>query len=194
MLSAFDAHADFGILAPLQLTYDNNALAPWTRAVIGHLGDNPPAIVPVEWPEGSAMFIRRDLWLKLDGFDPIFSLYYEEVDLCRRARRTGYRSGVVTAGRYHHASGGSFDDAEAPERSLLKDLGQALYLLTEPRTSSFATHISLMIFILQRSRRWLTGKYPTFPQLCYRLAKLMWSKRHSIRAKRARDLKEEIAI
>lgn len=40
---------------------------------------------------GCFLLIRRDLWDALGGFDPRFTMYGEEVDLCIRARRRGAR-------------------------------------------------------------------------------------------------------
>lgn len=41
---------------------------------------------------GASFAIRRDLWEQLKGFDEGLFMYYEETDLCWRARLAGYRS------------------------------------------------------------------------------------------------------
>lgn len=40
---------------------------------------------------GASFAIRRDLWERLGGFDEGLYMYYEETDLCWRARLAGYR-------------------------------------------------------------------------------------------------------
>jgi N-acetylglucosaminyl-diphospho-decaprenol L-rhamnosyltransferase len=52
----------------------------------------PPAEAPsgVDWVTGCCLLVRRSCWRQLGGFDPDFFLYYEDVDLCRRARRLGW--------------------------------------------------------------------------------------------------------
>lgn len=45
----------------------------------------------VGWVMGACLFIRRDVFDALDGFDTDYFLYYEEVDLCHRVRETGAR-------------------------------------------------------------------------------------------------------
>ncbi len=44
----------------------------------------------VDWVTGCCLLVRRDCLEKLGGFDRDFFLYYEDVDLCRRARDQGW--------------------------------------------------------------------------------------------------------
>ncbi|MFZ2193850.1 MAG: glycosyltransferase [Candidatus Moraniibacteriota bacterium] len=43
----------------------------------------------VGWVAGTALFIRRELFKKIDGFDEQFFMYFEDVDLCLRVRKLG---------------------------------------------------------------------------------------------------------
>ncbi len=45
--------------------------------------------IDVDWVTGSAMFIRREVFQKVGGFDTNFFMYSEEVDLCRRIQDSG---------------------------------------------------------------------------------------------------------
>ncbi|MCX5688592.1 MAG: glycosyltransferase, partial [Planctomycetota bacterium] len=45
---------------------------------------------PVEWVSGASLMIRSSTFEQLGGFDESFFLYFEEVDLCRRARRSDW--------------------------------------------------------------------------------------------------------
>lgn len=44
----------------------------------------------VDWVTGCCLLVRRDCWDALDGCDEDFFLYYEDVDLCRRAHAAGW--------------------------------------------------------------------------------------------------------
>jgi GT2 family glycosyltransferase len=43
----------------------------------------------VDVVQGCFLLIRRELWERLGGFDPVFAMYGEEADLCARARALG---------------------------------------------------------------------------------------------------------
>ena len=44
----------------------------------------------VAWVTGGCLLVRRDCYEQLGGMDEKFFLYYEDVDLCRRARDAGW--------------------------------------------------------------------------------------------------------
>jgi GT2 family glycosyltransferase len=50
----------------------------------------PPPHGRVDWATGCCLLVRRQCWEDLGGLDPAFFLYYEDVDLCRRARAAGW--------------------------------------------------------------------------------------------------------
>ncbi|MDP3711751.1 MAG: glycosyltransferase [Mycobacteriales bacterium] len=58
----------------------------------------------VDYCSGAALLVRRSVWEALEGFDPAFEpAYYEDTDLCFRARERGWR--VVYQPRatvFHH--------------------------------------------------------------------------------------------
>lgn len=45
----------------------------------------------VDWAAGMFLLIRRKAMLAINGFDPNFFLYYEDVDLCARMRDQGWK-------------------------------------------------------------------------------------------------------
>ena len=79
----------------------------------------------ISWVIGAAMVIRRDLCLRLGGFDPAYFLYSEETDLCLRIRELGYEIGWMESIVVRHIGGESekgvdpFDTACRKLRGLL---------------------------------------------------------------------------
>ncbi len=51
---------------------------------------------------GCSFAVRRDVWQELGGLDEALYMYYEETDLCWRARLRGYRSVCVPCSVVHH--------------------------------------------------------------------------------------------
>ena len=62
---------------------------------------------PVEWVTGAALAIRRDVFQRLRGFDEAFFMYFEDKDLCARARDAGYEVWFEPAAEIVHQRGGS---------------------------------------------------------------------------------------
>lgn len=60
---------------------------------------------PVGWIQGSAMFIPAKIWWLLGGFDDRFWLYFEDMDLCRRAWVAGHKVIYDPAQSLMHAHG-----------------------------------------------------------------------------------------
>lgn len=49
------------------------------------------SIRDVDWMIGSCLMIRSDFYRNVGGFDEQFFMYFEDIDLCRRAWRAGFR-------------------------------------------------------------------------------------------------------
>lgn len=55
-----------------------------------------------EFISGCAMLIRKDVFKKIGLFDEDFFLYWEDVDFTVRARRTGFKSAIVSNSWAYH--------------------------------------------------------------------------------------------
>lgn len=60
-----------------------------------------------DWVSGSVILISCTNFIRLNGWDERYWLYYEDVDLCRRAALLGGRVGVYTRESVFHNHGGS---------------------------------------------------------------------------------------
>lgn len=65
----------------------------------------------VDYISGTAMMVRREVFEKVGLFYPGYFIYYEDVELCVRARGAGYRSVFVPAARIDHKESSSFGKA-----------------------------------------------------------------------------------
>jgi hypothetical protein len=66
---------------------------------------------PIEcaWVSGAAMFIRKEIFEKIGGFDENFFMYFEDIDLCKRARLVGYKVIYFPEFVINHFGGKSFE-------------------------------------------------------------------------------------
>ena len=74
---------------------------------------SPSRTTRTDMVSGGCMFVRRDLFLSLGGFDPDFFLYYEDADLCHRAAKMGqeiiYSPSVIIAHHGRNSFHGDYD-------------------------------------------------------------------------------------
>jgi N-acetylglucosaminyl-diphospho-decaprenol L-rhamnosyltransferase len=59
----------------------------------------------VDWVSGAAMMIRPEVFAAIGGLDENYFLFFEETDLCRRARQAGFATWYVPEGRVMHIGG-----------------------------------------------------------------------------------------
>ena len=61
---------------------------------------------------GADMMIRREVWDKISGFDPLFFMYYEDSDLCVRIKEQGYDIVNIPKAEIIHLEGKSFHETK----------------------------------------------------------------------------------
>ena len=69
-------------------------------------GYSPEIFFP-DWISGSVVLISRENYIKLNGFDEDFWMYFEDVDLCKRARNAGGEVAFCNSVTIEHNHGGS---------------------------------------------------------------------------------------
>ena len=133
MVEILDTRADVGVVGPrtvgadgaIQVSFGPD-LTPWNewrqrKLVRGVKAGEPAALRRAEslasvehqpaWVSGSCFLARRELLLRLDGFDEAFFLYEEDVDLCVRVRAAGARVLFTPRAEVVHHLGRSMDKA-----------------------------------------------------------------------------------
>jgi GT2 family glycosyltransferase len=82
----------------------------------------------VDFVSGADLFILRNIYDDVEGFDPDFFMYYEETDLQKRISRLGYQSFIINCKDIIHLDGGSFQDKLPFKRKMLMTNGLKLYI------------------------------------------------------------------
>ncbi len=78
-----------------------------TGRVVARTSDPGATESTVDAVAGAALALDLDLWSGLGGFDERFDFYFEDVDLCLRARAHGVRPLLVGSARIRHRGGGT---------------------------------------------------------------------------------------
>jgi N-acetylglucosaminyl-diphospho-decaprenol L-rhamnosyltransferase len=83
---------------------------PWTRS---YRQEGEVAERTAGWLSGSCVLLRREAWDSVDGFDPRYFMYFEDVDLGDRLERAGWLNVYVPEAEAVH-TGGHATERDAP--------------------------------------------------------------------------------
>lgn len=114
--------------------------------------------VPLLWATGAAFAIRREVFLDLGGFDEEFEFHMEEIDLCWRAQKAGYRCTIHPESVVYHLGGGSL--AKSNPRKTYYNYRNSLLMLVKNCSGNlfFTLFTRLSMDGISGIRSLLTGK------------------------------------
>jgi riboflavin kinase/FMN adenylyltransferase len=98
------------------------------------------------WASGAAMLVRTELFKEIGGFDKDFFAHQEEIDLCWRMKRAGYKIFVEPASIVYHLGGGTLD-YDNPRKVFLNFRNNLLMILknTKKRYVTFRFIMRLLL-------------------------------------------------
>jgi GT2 family glycosyltransferase len=148
ILSFFDNEPNIGIIQPKILDYKNKAYFEYAGAAGGYIDqfgypycrgrmfdtlekDNGQYNddVDIFWASGACLFIRKDIYRKLNGFDDDFFAHQEEIDLCWRAFNLGYTARYTSKSVVYHVGGATLNEGN-PRKTFL-NFRNSLLMLTK---------------------------------------------------------------
>ena len=108
----FNNNPNVGLISPLIVDEQNNeqknAYGGWPRLknlIFNKL--NKKIKNDIDWLSGCSLFIKKDLFKKINGFDENFFLYFEDIDLCKRASDLDYQCFLDRKTKVIHKGGKS---------------------------------------------------------------------------------------
>ena len=126
LISYMDSHPDTAACAPKLLAYDRRDTFEYAGAAGGFIDaygypfcrgriltaterDEGQYDTPVNlfWATGAALMVRAELYEKAGGLNELFFAHMEEIDLCWRLQRMGYRIANVPSSTVYHVGGGA---------------------------------------------------------------------------------------
>ena len=109
LLEALDSTPDAGIVGPLVVHSRETGWVSAGGVVRPSRVQSAPLHEPrsdqphdVDWIDGCCMVLRASALRDVDGFDDRFFIYFEETDLCTRARQAGWRVRLVPDAEIDH--------------------------------------------------------------------------------------------
>ena len=84
--------------------------------------------IPIFWASGACFFIRKEVFRKLNGFDPDFFAHQEEIDLCWRAFNLGYQTKFTYKSTVYHVGGATLQQSN-PKKTFLNFRNSLLMLV-----------------------------------------------------------------
>ncbi len=136
MVQYLDDHRDVGVVGPYTLNTDGTMqstrrrfptlalaffestwlqpFAPKSMLDYYYVNDAPElATVDVDWVQGSALMLRREVYEQIGGLDTGYVMFSEELDWCQRAKDEGWRVVFLPNAQIIHHGGRSTDQVTA---------------------------------------------------------------------------------
>lgn len=140
--------ASFDIAAPLIYHYPEKHLL-WSQGnfyntFFGLVRNRPIPYLPrdVFYLTGCCLFVRKEVFDSIGLFDDSFFMYGEDVEFCHRARKSGFRLGVVKdAEIYHRANASSQHNSLFYEYHINRGHFLLSKKLTESRIEYFLSYL-----------------------------------------------------
>jgi GT2 family glycosyltransferase len=147
ILTIFDNEPNTGIIQPKILDYKNKDYFEYAGAAGGYIDQYGYPFcrgrifesiekdhrqyddqTEIFWASGACFFIRKEIYRKLNGFDPDFFAHQEEIDLCWRAFNLGYSTKYTSKSVVYHVGGATLNQSN-PKKTFLNFRNSLLMLL-----------------------------------------------------------------
>lgn len=110
-LFAIQEDGDFGLVGLFQLRYDGSGIDPVFRRFLPDLWFDDfykrqqGTMYEVDFVPAAAILIKRRALEQVGGFDPLYFMYKEDRDLCRRLQLAGWKIGLAARSVVRHHCG-----------------------------------------------------------------------------------------
>jgi len=143
IIKPFMEKEDIVLAAPIHYTYDGRSIEPifirWYLTqcpdlIVDALDCKLKTFYEVEYISGACFAIKTEFIKKYGFFDPIYFMYSEDEDLCRRVRYLGYRIVIVPRAKFrHYHSHTQADEKDKRRIRLWRRNSTAIFLLKNIR-------------------------------------------------------------
>jgi hypothetical protein len=153
IIDFMDAHQQVAACQPKILAYNNKSKFEYAGACGGYIDkfgypfcrgrifdvceedhNQYNDIKEIFWATGACMFVRAEVFEKLNGFDEDFFAHMEEIDLCWRMQNTGHEIFVVPQSVVYHVGGGTLNKSN-PKKTFLNFRNNLITILKNDSSS-----------------------------------------------------------
>ena len=147
----------------------------------------------VFWASGACLLIRSECFTKTGGFDPLFFAHMEEIDLCWRLNRMGYKIVACGKSEVFHVGGGTLPHNN-PKKTYLNFRNNLILLYKNLPSKHFIGVIFLRLLLdgLAGFRFLLSFSFGHI--LAILKAHLFFYYNFRVIAKKKKEFKEEVGV
>ena len=118
--------------------------------------------IDVDWASGACMVVKASVFHQLAGFDSDFFAHMEEIDLCWRMRKSGWKIGYTGAAEVYHLGGATLDRASPKKMYLNIRNSLSMIYKNEPKArfawvfivKSLLEHLAAITFASQGKKEY----------------------------------------
>lgn len=139
MIAVCEQNREIGIASPLQMNYDGSQIDPHFRRLYNlksdtiDVNEDPfKGSLEVDTVIGASMLFRTTVIKAIGGFDPIYFLYHEEADLCRRTKYHGFQIHIIPKAVVYHKHIQLFPKEMTFKAKFSSTYGYYIYTLKNP--------------------------------------------------------------
>jgi len=97
------------------------------------------------WASGACLFVRKEIFNKLNGFDEVFFAHMEEIDLCWRINNLGFDVKFTYQSVVYHVGGATLNNS-SPKKTYL-NFRNSLYTLTKNANDNIFLTLITRLFL-----------------------------------------------
>jgi GT2 family glycosyltransferase len=102
-------------------------------------------IADIFWASGACLFIRKNIFIELNGLDERFFAHMEEIDLCWRAKNLEYAIKYVGQSTIYHVGGATLKNTN-PKKTYL-NFRNSLFTLTKNTSKNLFTTLFVRLIL-----------------------------------------------
>jgi GT2 family glycosyltransferase len=165
IIEFMDKNPDVSACQPKILSYNNKSLFEYAGACGGFIDkygypfcrgrifdfcetDNGQynSIKEIFWATGACMFVRAEVFKKLNGFDEDFFAHMEEIDLCWRMKNKGHKIFAIPQSIVYHVGGGTLHKSN-PKKTFLNFRNSLITILKNDNSNSIYLKIFFRLLL-----------------------------------------------